>query len=212
MSRHKSIVGKLAGMLVDCVPPKADGKGGLTMSKKMLVGLCVMVFGSAIFAETQNVTLNVSPGGLGWAISATPSTVEFGQVDVNTSSAPEQGVLITNTGTGPLKLTKTVTSDDSWTLAESTGVVNECVVWCLDAETYPDIDGFGDFGNYGVAHSSFTTVTGVESLLKNAGGTQTTLEVGKGATTWYRIDIPNTVGGGGTVAQAIVVRFTSSAQ
>ena len=181
------------------------------MSRKMLVGLCVLVFGSVVFAATtQNVTLNVTPAGMGYDITVDDNAIEFGEVGLALSSAPVQKVIITNAGTADIKLSKTITDDAAWILAESTGAANECVVWCLDQEAYPNVAGFAG-ASYGVSHSSFSTTLSQESTLKDSAGTQTTLAPGIGATTWYRIDIPNTVSGGGSGAQAIVVRFTSSA-
>ncbi|MFH1958086.1 MAG: hypothetical protein ABIJ15_06380 [bacterium] len=183
------------------------------MSRKMLVGLCVLVFGSAVFAATTaNVTLNVTPGGLGYDITTDNANIYFGDVAVAKSSAPAQKAIIANVGTAPLKLEKTITDDDAWVLAESTGVVNQCVVWCLEADTYPDVTGFLQGASYGVSHSSFSTTPSQASTLKNSAGTQTTLDVGVGATTWYRIDVPNIVDSAGAVAQAIVVQITASAQ
>jgi len=180
----------------------------------MLVGLCVLIFGSAVvFAvPTADVTLNVTPGGLGYDIVTDNADIYFGDVAVSKSSAPVQKAIISNTGTASLKLAKTITTDDAWVLAESTGVVNQCVVWCLEADTYPNVAGFLQGASYGVSHSSFSTALSQASTLKNSGGTQTTLNPGVGATTWYRIDVPNTVSGGGSGAQAINVQFTASAQ
>jgi len=189
------------------------GKEGSTMSRKMLIGLCVLAFGSAVFAATTaNVTLNVTPGGMGYDITTDNANIYFGDVELSKSSAPVQKAILKNVGTAPLKLSKTITSDDDWVLAESTGTEDYCVVWCLEADTAPGIAGFMTGANYGVSYSSFSTTLSEESCLQDSAGTQTTLNVGFGATTWYRIDVPNTVSLNGAGAQAIAVRFTASAQ
>ncbi len=180
------------------------------MVKKLLVTAAIMLLSgvSGLYAGTANVDLTVSPGNITVTMSADVGTVAFGQVDLSKSSAPAQGVILTNTGTGGVSLTKEITADGDWVIAESTGTLNETVVWCFSQETAPAIGDFGAVGNYAAETSSFSTTLSDPNPLNDSIGSQVTLNSGKGATTWYRIDVPNSVSNSNE--QTITVQFTST--
>ncbi|MBN2406238.1 MAG: hypothetical protein JXJ19_00945 [Elusimicrobia bacterium] len=165
----------------------------------LMGGILLVMTGALAFAGTQDVYLYVTPTGITTTLSKS-GDVAFGDQAINTSTCSATGVLITNTGTVSVEMDKTVmfirddgVGDDVWALAESTGTVDQCVLWCYANATEPALGDYGTAGSYTTAVSSFSTTFNTFNALKNGAGTQITLTPGQGTTTWFRLDMPNTV-------------------
>lgn len=188
------------------------------MSRRIIIGLVVVVLlgGVAFAATTDDVTLTVTPGGVGVTITATPNSYAFGTVNLSLSSASVTGILLSNTGTVGAAMDKKVqditSAGTAWSLAVATGASNKTVLWCFSQETLASIADFGTVGSYDSSKASFVVaaVPTAYNALKDSSGNAVTINAGKGATTWYRIDVPNTVSA--SDAQSIVVRFLGTAQ
>ncbi|MBN2406237.1 MAG: hypothetical protein JXJ19_00940 [Elusimicrobia bacterium] len=187
----------------------------MSMRNLLFAVIVLLAAGSSVMAGTQDVYIYVTPTGLTTTLSKT-GDVAFGNQAIATSTCSETGVVIENTGNVNVNMDKTVLFvrlggvTESWTLAESTGTVDQCVVWCYANGTKPALGDYGTPGSYATAVSSFSTTKGTYNTLNNASGTQIALTPGQGTTTWFRLDMPTTVSQSGE--QHIGVRFQSVAQ
>ncbi len=190
------------------------------MSRRIIISfvVLVMVSGAAFAATgTDDVVLTVIPGGVGVTITATPNSYDFETVNLSKSSNSATEVVISNSGTVGATMDKKVqaitSAGTAWTLAVATGTQDNCVLWCFSQESRPSLINFGTATSYDTSIASFSSLNGQTSTydtLRSAGGSQVTLATGKGATTWYRIDIPNSVSK--SDAQSITVRFRGTSE
>ena len=168
------------------------------------LGLIGSLVGYGYAADTADVTLTVTPIVVA-ALTISPTTYAYGNLDLAISSVSASGLTITNSGSVGIKLEKTVTDDGAWILADATGQIDRFVLWSM---TNPGRPASGDFTSLNT-HNFSTTLTEYNNLTDSA-GTQQTLSPTNTANLWFRLDMPTSVSSG--AGQTITVRVRATAQ
>jgi len=163
------------------------------------LGLIGSLVGYGYAADTADVTLTVTPIVVA-ALTISPTTYAYGNLDLAISSVSASGLTITNTGGVGIKLEKTITDDGGWTLASTTGVINEFVLWGMTNVSRPVVDDFTGGHKFALSYNNLT----------DSVGTQQTLSPTNTANLWFRLDMPTSVSSG--AGQTITVRVRATAQ
>ena len=164
-------------------------KGGGSMSKKIL-GIAVVLFLAGTIYEvygassTSTVSVLVTPSV---SVQLTPSTTsyDFGTVAVNTSSGAVTPITLTNSGNVSVVLTKTITSDPSPWVADTTTGDDQYVLWVATSTTQPNYSGLNTNCQFGAVNNT-TLLTDANG---NGGGP---VPANGSVKLWFRIDMPVT--------------------
>jgi len=167
------------------------------MSKvgKILVLMVVVLFvgvGVAFAAgetDTADVDIYVTPGNITASLTALTTYYSFGTVDLSASSVSVSGIVLQNGSAATVDVDKSITGvSANTTLAYPADEKDEFSLWCVGGTpTQPDGSVFG-------ASHQFTDTEGAYNDLTDTSGTAiSSLGVGLGTTTWYKITMPPSV-------------------
>jgi len=184
------------------------GKGEMKMSKKIIGGLCVLVFavGIGYAALDETVSVLVTPGGVEASLLATPDSFNFGTVNLAASSAPVHGISLENNGSGGCTITKQITTElTGWTAiaTDPTGLDNQYRLQ-IGTGTTPGVDSFHANCILGV----ITNETTLTDATGGAGGG--VLVPDASVDVVFHIEMPLNTGVGGE--KSGVVTFTATTE
>jgi len=163
------------------------------------LGLIGSLVGYGYAADTADVTLTVTPIVVA-ALTISPTTYAYGNLDLAISSVSASGLTITNSGGVGIKLEKKVSNDGAdWTLVDTTGETDKFVLWAMTNASTP-IEG-----NFTGGHK-FATPENTANSLTDLGGTQTALSPNGTAKLWFRLDMPSSVSSGNSQTITVTVR------
>jgi hypothetical protein len=184
------------------------------MKKYLVVAVAALGISSKAIAAntgTADATITVTPVA-NVSMALTPSSYNFGNLDVNTSSISAVPMNLANTGDVSISVTKQVPSDAGVFVADvASTTANHYVLYVATSTSRPGaVSAFSDTDHrIGKAVAN----TGAASALKGLGGSTPNMTVSGGALPdvdlWYRLDMPTSVTT--SAAQTITVRFTGTA-
>ena len=171
------------------------------MIKKLTVvvfaALAVAAMSGRVYAsqtDTEDVDILVQPS-VQVTLTASPTTYDFGVLDVGTSSYSATAVTLTNAGEVNVDIDVRVTDDGTWTL--------------VDTES-PDENQFSLRVGTGTERlterTDFTALTTSDVALPGGSDVGTTQEIG----TWYWIDMPGSVTS--TDQQKFTLQYTATSR
>ena len=163
-------------------------KGGLTMSKRILIGMMVMVFGFAgLYAGEafEDIDVYVTPI-VTEALTASPTYYNFGSLDIGTSSNSVTALTLENTGQVGINIEKCVDDDGAWDVTASSTATNGFDFWAQCKTARPALADYTS----GNTHDFNETALDTYNNLTDDAGTQVSLGVDATASLWFRIDMP----------------------
>ena len=182
------------------------------------VGLLGMV-GSRSWAsntDAKDATITVTPVG-NVTISLTPSSYDFGNLDVNTSSVSAVAMSLANTGNVDVKVKASIQGDDSgsnWVSDTSSTTINHYRLWVATASARPNVNG-SEFGSNNLIGKAVGN-TGTPIDLLGLGGLNAVPTINPPTGTlpsvsmWYRLDMPTQVNG--SAQRTTLVHFVATGQ
>jgi hypothetical protein len=161
-------------------------------------------------ANSVDATITVTPVA-NVSMALTPSSYNFGNLDVNTSSVSAVAMALSNTGDVDISVTKQIPNDSGVFVADvSSTTANHYVLYVATSTNRPASSAFVA-ANHRIGKAIANT--GAASGLTGLGGGTPSITTSGGALPsvdlWYRLDMPTTVTT--TAAQTITVRFTGTA-
>jgi hypothetical protein len=182
------------------------------MGALFVAALAVTAVSTVAYAATatQDVSVTVTPGGVTAGISASPSSYDFGTVNLSKSSNSATAVTLTNDGAANSVIDKQVESMTNWSLATSTGAQDAAMFGSVAQDTTRvTLDEHWTFGNYETSYSSFAAV-GTYNALKDTTGSQVSLAPAATKDVWFKIVVPSAIGV--TAQETINVRYQATTQ
>jgi hypothetical protein len=181
-----------------------------------LIAVGVASQAMAANSDTEDATITVTPVA-NVSMSLSPSTYDFGNIGVNTSTTSAIPMVLTNTGDVNIGVTAEIQGDDSgsnWVADTSTTTPNHYVLYVATSSFAPAATGleFGTNNRIGKATGNTGTPIALRGLGGNSASPSLTPAGGgfQAVSLYYRLDMPVTVTA--ATQRTTLVHFIGTAQ